>query len=426
MDTSSSQIELLLFYIPLWSFQDKMVLPKDIDAYLTRRFYNHRTPGSFTSASKLYSVIKSEGRYNISRARIEDWAQSQDIVTLHKAAREKPTKYRRVIAPGMNHMWDCDLLVMIGDRFKVANEGYAYILVTTDVFSRYCRANAVKSKGGKDMKTCMIEIFEDAGAQGIPKFIRSDHGTEFTNATVHDLLDGKGIKHIFTNTETKANYAEAMIKGLKKRLFQYFQYTNSYSYKDELQKMVESYNSTIHSSIGMSPSHITHANEQDVWDYQYVTQQKGSDLLRAFKKAISTSSRGRRSNPYKYGIGQSVRVSYHRKKNFFRSYDEQFTGEVFTVRSRKVSDGVAIYYLSDYHGEKVDGPFYGNELTPVKFDPDAFFKIEKVIRTRLSATGVQESLVKYQSWPSKYNQWIPTSTIKTLNKTLNKTLKKGK
>ena len=390
-----------------------MVLPKDIDGYLSRRFYNHRSPGSFTSAAKLHSVIKSEGRYSISLRRIEHWAQTQDIVTLHKSAREKPVKYRRVIAPGMNHMWDCDLLVLTGERFKSANEGHAYILVTIDVFSRYCRAQPVKSKSGKHMKHGFGEIFDAAGDAGMPKFIRTDRGTEFTNSQVSDLLKDRGVKHIFTNTETKANYAEAMIKGLKKRLFQFFQYTGSYGYLEELQAMVESYNRTIHSSIGASPESVTQENEQDIWDYQYVTSQTTKDLHRAFKRAISTA-RNKTRNRYKFALGDHVRASYHRQKNFFRSYDEQFTGEVFTIRARKFSDGVAIYYLRDYQEEKVDGPFYTHELTPVKFDPDAFFKIEKVIKKRVRRDGSEESLVKYQSWPSKYNQWILSSTIKPL------------
>lgn len=390
-----------------------MVLPKDIDTYLSSRFYNHRKAGGFTSAAKLHSVIKSEGRYNISLSRIEDWAQGQDILTLHKAAREKPQKYRRVIAPGMNHLWDSDLLVMTGERFRNANNGYGYILVTIDVFSRYCRAIEVKTKGGKDVSGGFEEIFSHLEQDEAPRFIRSDHGTEFTNSTVKDFMKNAGVKQILANTETKANYAEAMIKGLKKRLFQYFQHTGSYSYTAELQGIVKSYNHTIHSSIGVSPVEVTEANEQQIWDYQYVTQQSSKDLVRAFKRAVAKQGTGIKSR-YKFTLGQSVRASYHRKKIFNRSYDEQFTGEVFTVRDRKISDGVAIYYLKDYQGEPVDGPFYAHELTAVRFDPDAFFKVEKVIKTRLNPEGLEESLVKYQSWPSKYNQWILTSSIKAL------------
>jgi len=388
-----------------------MVVPRDIDAYLTRRFYNPAAAGSFTSAKKLHSVIKKEGKYNITQRRIDEWAAGQDIVTLHRQARQRPTKYRRIVAPGSNHMWDCDLLVLIGERFKKANDGYGYILVTVDVFSRLCRAAPVKTKGARHMVQAFKEIFERT--EKLPRFTRQDRGVEFTAKPVVNLLREKGIEMIYPNTETKANYAEVLIKGLKKRLFQFFQHSNSYSYLDTLQDIVESYNNTVHSSLGTSPSRVTEANEQAIWDYQYISL-NSSDLNRLFRYAVS-SARKRTRLKYKFELGAQVRVAYWRKKYFSRAYDEQFTGEVFTIRDRKFSSGVHVYYLNDYDGERVAGPFYASELTPVKFDPDAFFKIEKVVKTRVRR-GHRESLVKYQSWPSKYNQWIPTSSIKTLRR----------
>ena len=169
----------------------------------------------------------------------------------------------------MDHLWDCDLLVLNGERFKRANDGFAYILVTIDVFSRYCRAEPVKSKGGKHVSQGFKKIFDsletesetEADAEtvveavagemrpqlAIPRFIRSDRGTEFTNAQVTSFMREKGVKLIYTNTETKANYAEVIIKGLKKRLFQFFQRSNSYAYTEVFQDIVSAYNRTVHS-----------------------------------------------------------------------------------------------------------------------------------------------------------------------------------
>ena len=111
---------------------------------------------------------------------------------------------------------------------------------------------------------------------------------------------------------------------------------------------------------------------------------------------------------------------------FTRSYDELFSGEVFTVRTRKITDRVPVYSLTDYGGEKVEGNFYASELTPVRFDPNSFFKIEKVLKTRVR-NGVEEKLVKYQSWPSKYNEWVISGRIRDLrNKKKKNTKKKRK
>ena len=389
-----------------------MVLPKDIDAYLNRRFYSPRSPGSFTSAAKLHSVIKKEGRYNITLARIKDWARGQDILTLHKTAKQRQQLYRRVIAPGMSHLWDTDLLVLTGKRFITVNEGNAYILITVDVFSRYCYAEAIKTKGGKDVTEAFRSILDRS--MNIPRFIRSDRGTEFSNSLVQALFKEKGIKHYYGSTETKANYAEILIKNIKKRLFQFFQNNNSYSYIDSLQDIVHSYNNTLHSSIGIAPVSVTRGNERDVWDYQYVINSR--HYRKTLERALRLTRRKKRkkSYPYKYSIGETVRAAYFARKPFHRAYDEQFTGEVFTVRARKIIDGVSVYYLTDYGGENVDGHFYASELTSTRYDPKALFKIEKVLKNRVRE-GVRESLVKYQSWPDKYNEWITTSSIKDLD-----------
>ena len=389
-----------------------MERPRNVDEYLTRRYYDSSSPGSFTSAAKLHQVIRSEGRYDISLKRIEKWAEGQDILTLHKTPKQRQTTYRRLIMPGSNHLWDVDLLVLNGQRFVASNSGYAYILITVDVFDRYCRARAVKNKGGKEMKKAFESIFNRAAAR--PLFIRSDHGNEFSNALVQQLFKERGIKHYYANTETKSNYAEILIKTIKRKLFRFFQRNNSYAYVKDLQSIVDSYNSTLHQSIGRAPRSVTKDNQEEVWDYQYVKHSRAymTSLKRALKKANASGSK--RGHRFRYDLGQTVRAAYFRAKPFDRAYDEQFTGEIFTIRKRELIENIPIYFLKGFDGEEVKGHFYESEITAAKYDPNALFKIEKVVSTRVR-NGVKESLVKFQSWPSRYNQYLPTSSLVRLN-----------
>ena len=396
-----------------------MALPKNVDDYLTRRYYDKRLPGSFTSASKLHRVIRSEGRYHIPLKRIEKWAEGQDILTLHKTPRQRQPVYRRLVMPGPGHLWDVDLLVLNGRRFVESNDGYSYILIAIDVFSRYCYAQPVKNKGSKEMEKAFNIIFERS--RTVPRFIRSDHGNEFSNAAVQELFRARDIRHYYANTETKANYAERMVKTMKTILFKFFQQNNSYAYEKDLQTIVKSYNSTFHQSIGRAPKQVTKENQQEVWEYQYVKHSKAymTSLKRALKKANGGAKSWRRvrrrANPHKfrYAIGQTVRAAHFRSRPFDRAYDEQFTGEIFTVRRREVVENIPIYFLNGYDGKAVKGHFYESEITAVKYDPNALFKIEKVVKTRVR-NGVKESLVKFQSWPSLYNQWLPTSSLVAL------------
>ena len=394
-----------------------MALPKNVDKYLSRRYYDHKLPGSYTSASKLHDVIKSEGKYSIPLKRIQRWAEGQDILTLHKTVRQRQPVYRRVIVPGIGHLWDADLMVLNGERFVRENRGYAYVLVTIDAFSKFVRARPVKNKGGKEMVRAFEEIFDSSTT--LPRFCRSDKGTEFSNRPVQELFKKRGIRHYYANTESKAHLAERVIKTIKRKLFQFFQRNNSYSYWRDLQGIVDSYNSTFHRTIGRSPEQVTEANSQEVWDYQYVKHSK--TYLNSIKRALKDASKpSRRRNAgdkrrFKYSVGQTVRVAYFKSKPFDRAYDEQFTGEVFTIRKRDVIENVPVYYLNDYNGEEVKGQFYEGEITPVKFDPNALFKIEKVLKKRVR-NGVEESYVKFLSWGNSHNQWLPSSSLVPLRK----------
>ena len=76
-------------------------------------------------------------------------------------------------------------------------------------------------------------------------------------------------------------------------------------------------------------------------------------------------------------------MAYFKTKPFDRAYDEQFSGEVFTIRKREMIESIPFYFLKDYSGEDVKGSFYESEITPVKLDENALFKIEKFSRKEL-------------------------------------------
>ena len=308
--------------------------------------------------------------------------------------------------PGPGHLWDTDLLVLDGHRFASNNSGHKYIVLTIDVFSRFCRAEAIKNKGSKEMVRAFEAIFDRT--EKLPRFCRSDRGTEYSNRELQALFKEKNVKHYFTNTDTKANYSERLVKTIKRRLFQFFQRNNSYSYENELQDIIRSYNRTYHQSIGRAPEEVTSEDTQQVWDYQYV--QHSPNYRRSLKEALKGSSNAKSHSNFKYNIGQTVRVAYFKRKPFDRSYDELFSGEIFTIRKRAVIENIPVYRLTDCHGDDVKG-----EITPVRFDPNALFKIEKVIKKRV-VDGVNQSYVQYQSWPKSYNEWIPTSSIVGLKK----------
>ncbi|OOY49287.1 hypothetical protein BOV97_12915, partial [Solemya velum gill symbiont] len=69
--------------------------------------------------------------------------------------------------------------------------------------------------------------------------------------------------------ETKANYAERVIKTIKQKLLRYVMKKQSYRYVDVLQDTVRSYNDTIHRSLRDTPNAINEKNESESRLHQY-------------------------------------------------------------------------------------------------------------------------------------------------------------
>ena len=66
----------------------------------------------------------------------------------------------------------------------------------------------------------------------------------------------------------------------------------------------------------------------------------------------------------------------------FILFDHHFTGEVFTIVEKKLRAQIPVYKFRDFSGELLKGLFYEQEIQKIIFDPEAIFKIEKLVKTR--------------------------------------------
>lgn len=113
--------------------------------------------------------------------------------------------------------------------------------------------------------------------------------------------------------------------------------------------------------------------------------------------------------PFTFKKGDLVRVSYS-NFTFKRSFDEQFSREIFKINKRFRMHGIPMYKLIDFLNEPIRGNFYTSELSRCEKDEDTLWFIEKQIRKR-RRNGQTEWLCKFEGWPDKYNQWIPEKDI---------------
>ena len=233
------------------------------EKYLESVYFDPAHPGSFAGPDKLYRAVKREGIYNISRSQINKWLKGQDTYTLHKQPRRN-FKRRKVYVPRIDFQWDADLMDMT--RISTYNNGYTYVLLVIDIFSRYVWTVPLKTKKGSEVKLAFEKILQE-GRQ--PENLRTDKGTEFTNNALQSFFNNKAINHFVTQNETKANYAERAIKTIKGKIYRYFTESRSNRYIDRLQDITVAYNQSYHRSIKMQPAEVNKSNEMKVHDIQY-------------------------------------------------------------------------------------------------------------------------------------------------------------
>lgn len=228
---------------------------------------------------------------------------------LHKrVVKNFPT--RKINVNFKNEIFGIDLADMI--TYKDENDGYAYIFVIEDLFTRKAWTIPLKDKKSKTVAIALDKLF--TAIQSHPLYIWSDKGGEFYNTDMTKLLKKYNIHHYSVYGQSKVAPVERLNQTLKHIMFKKLTEMQSHRWIDILEYVIDKYNNNKHSSIGISPNqayqnpeHIKHKVDLDVKPY------------------IQTST-----DKPKYHLGDYVRVS-RLKGNFEKGYDANFTSEIFQI-----------------------------------------------------------------------------------------------
>lgn len=362
----------------------------DWKEYLNTIYFDPEQPGAFAGPYKLYQILKQIGKPT-SYTNVKKWLQKQDAFTLLK-----PVKYRfkrkTIITKGIDDLWDVDLADV--SNLSSHNNDITFLLIVIDVFSKHLWVEPLLTKSHTHVLQAFQNIFKNT--QRRPTLLRTDKGKEFTNRWVKQFLKKQNIYAYTTKNETKANYAERVIRTLKGLMYRYFIHHQTYIYLPILQDLVSNYNHRPHTTLkGQSPVNINKRNEAKLWKQMYI------DTLNLAKM---------KKRKYNFKVHDKVRIS-HLKYIFQRDYQEKWTEEIFIITHRHSEQGIWLYRVKDFADEPIDGYFYEDELQKVTKDADTLFKVEKVLRSR---KGGKEHFVKWMGWPKKFNSWIKDSDIQLL------------
>lgn len=300
-----------------------------------------------------------------------------DIVNeLHKTARRN-FKRRRVIIKGLHDLIQADLAIML--PYSKVNNGYNYILIVINAFSKYVWAEPIKTKTGKDVVAAMSKILAQMSP---PKNLQTDNGKEFYNGQFQKLMLKYSINHYSTFSALKASIAERVIRTIKSMLWKQFSMQGSYKWLNILPEIVARYNNTIHSTTGVKPNWVNDKNAKSIL---------------AFNNLKTVDQR----KP-KYKKGDFVRISKYRHV-FSKGYKPNWTNEIFKIKKVKLTNPTT-YILEDSKQEEIQGGFYTEELQTAKY-PDIYL-IEKIVRRK-----GDKIFVKWLGMDQTHNSWINKNSV---------------
>lgn len=302
---------------------------------------------TFLSSNKelLHSVAKTK------RSEVDVFMEAQEPYTLHRKV-IRNFKRNHYYANNIDHVWECDLCDMA--MLSKKNDNYKYLLTVIDVLSKFAWVEPIVNKSAIATMKALQNIFKRSDRRQ-PQILRSDRGKEFKNATFRNFLTSNNIKQQFPQTTSlfKCAVVESFNKTLKNKMFRYFTSRGEHSYRryiDVLQDIVNSYNNTTHTTIGMRPADVKPSDVPKIYAH---THRKHKNDLRLM---VAT--------PPKFCTNDYVRV-IKKKTAFDAGYREKWSREVFIVTKIINKSPYRLYQLNDLKNRPIDGKFYAQELQKV-------------------------------------------------------------
>ena len=150
-------------------------------------YFNPKFPASLLSLQKFYREAKKVIK-DLTYRDIVAWSKQSEAYTMHKSAR-KNFRRERIYTNSIDYLWEIDLVDV--SRLKEFNDGYTFLLVCIDTFSKYVWIRPLKKKTGKATVEAFTDIVVAIGAVSVVSHIcRSARiSVEFKSIkSVSDLL----------------------------------------------------------------------------------------------------------------------------------------------------------------------------------------------------------------------------------------------
>ena len=143
---------------------------------------------------------------------------------------------------------------------------------------------------------------------------------------------------------------ERVNRTIKSRIQKYFYKNKTKNWIDIIDNVIDNYNNTPHSVIGMAPNQVSESNRKQV--YKRLYPDFGLRTVCKLKE------------------GDRVRKIIN-KDLYEKGYTKNWSEEIYIIENVKQSNGVCYYYLKDLNNSKQPGIYYYYQLNLVSRNADS-------------------------------------------------------
>jgi len=217
-------------------------------------------------------------------------------------------------------------------RYQRQNSNYHILLVVINVNTKYAYVAALKDKTQETVLNALDKIHQKSINDGRPlKILQTDNGKEFQNNRIANWMNQHNITSQYCEKDDKKclGVAERFNRTIKLMIEKYLTSKNTNRWIDNIGDLVQTYNSSFHSSISNIPEQLEMYDEADlirksIAHNNRVTNSviKRGDFVRLLNKRGAFEKEGQRFTLKVYIVAEvglnSVHVEgKHKKFNLF-------------------------------------------------------------------------------------------------------------
>ena len=333
----------------------QLALPRSLRAEAMKAYHDNSAGGAHLGIEKVMAAMKSKYHWPRMHQEIYDYIHSCETCQLIKRdTHARPPPLTSLPVVGRFERWHMDFL-----KLHKTNQGYQYVLLVVDSFTKWVEAFPMKSQEAVEVAKCLFEnIFSRFGC---PKSLVSDRGKSFMNNLVTSLCDIFEIKHFLTSSYHPQTNSQ--VERTNSTLIQCLR-----AYTDKEQNnwpsklpgiLMALRNSPSTQSTDYSPFYMVFGIEMNLpFDIHKIPKdshlsQNSKEQLQQIFSNLQTVHEVASKNIKKSQEKSKERFDKHAKVPNFKLFDKVL------IKSNKVPIG-----LSPKLAEKYQGPYFISELGP--------------------------------------------------------------